>query len=366
MKKIAIVGAFGIGSTGDEAALTVLKDALQGYAELIVFMRNPTNEYSEHYGCELNYKLEHQTRETAKGRIFRGMNSGDNPEVLENIIRIFESCDLVILGPGDFINEDCKGFLQGALPEMVVMAWLAEMAGTPFMIYAASARLLKHEYAKYQIQWLIDKAAAVTFRDQYSVHLLQNSGIKRLNKIKVLPDPVRCFNINDRQDPVPGRLFLSVRSLAYKGEYAENKYRDLIRRIIVRYEGEILAIPMFISEDGYPDDITEIHEINMYVSSINEHHKIWPEETMHYISSCSRALVTRLHAAVMCYTLGIPFIAIAYEPKVIGFCKSVGATYFNIDSNENIVFDALIEAEPLEVKPVSMDGYLSLIKGVIG
>jgi len=363
--RIAIVGAFGIGSTGDEAGLTVLKDALKDYAELIVFMRNPTAEYAEHYNCKLWSKLEHHTREAARGRIFCGMNVGDNPVNIENIISIFKTCDLVMLGPGDFINEDCKGFLRGALPEMVVMAWLAEMAGTPFMIYAASARLLKEQYSKYQLQWLLNKAATITFRGRISVDLLEESGIKGVNKIKVLPDPVECFMINDRQTPVPGKLFLSVRSLAYKGKNTEIKYRHLIRNVIDKYEGEILSIPMFISDDGYPDDITEMYEINNNIKTINEHNKMWPEETMYYISSCSRGLTTRLHAAVMCYTLGIPFVSIAYEPKVIGFCESVGAKYFNIDSDPDTVFNALMAAEPIPVRHSSMNGYITAIKGVI-
>jgi len=362
MKKIAIVGAFGIGSTGDEAGLTVLKDALKWYADLVIFMRNPSVEYEKHHNCAVTYKMEHNTREAARGRIFNGMNYGDNPENIENIIRIFKSCDLVMLGPGDFINEDCKGFLRGALPEMAVMAWLAEMAGTPFMIYAASARLLKYQYSKYQIQWLINKAAAVTFRDKTSVQLLEKSGIKGLDKIQVFHDPVECFYTFNRENPIPGKLFLSVRSLAYKGKNTENKYRELIRNVIDKYKGEIVSIPMFISDDGSPDDITETHEINKNIKIINENSKMWPEKTMHYISSCSRALVTRLHAAVMCYTLGIPFVSIAYESKVIGFCESIGAKYFNIDSDANTVYDSLMSAEPISLRFSSMDGYIEAIK----
>lgn len=86
---------------------------------------------------------------------------------------------------------------------------------------------------------------------------------------------------------------------------------------------------------------------------------------MKYISLCSRALVTRLHAAVMCYNLEIPFVSIAYEPKVIGFCKSVGAKYFNVDSNPDEVFKALMEAEAIPSRKSNMKGYVAAIKQAV-
>jgi polysaccharide pyruvyl transferase WcaK-like protein len=360
MKKIAIVGAFGIGSLGDEIGLSVLKQALDGYAELTVYMRCPNQEYAGYHGVKVRRKLEHSTRGEAKGRFFRGLNTDDNPDIIGNLAEEFSEFDLIILGPGDFFNEDCRCFLRGALPEMVLMAWIAQMAGTPYMIYAASARYLISTYAVYQAKWLIGNAAVVTFRDPVSIANIFDSGIKTNNSIYLLPDPVRCFTPPCPSDRVDGRLFLSVRSLAYKGHFVLEQYRKIIDSVLSQYDGEVYPIPMFRSDDGYPDDVDEarvIYENSLTPSSL--------QETTELISSCSRALVTRLHAAVLCYNLGIPFLAISYEPKVKGFCKSVGAEYVEIIDGPDGVYERLMKTKPIPVEKRSMKGYVEHIKKII-
>jgi hypothetical protein len=57
--KIAIIGAFGIGSFGDEVGLQAIID-ITG-AEFTVLMRNPTKEYAEFYGVILERKQEGRT-----------------------------------------------------------------------------------------------------------------------------------------------------------------------------------------------------------------------------------------------------------------------------------------------------------------
>jgi polysaccharide pyruvyl transferase WcaK-like protein len=348
MKHVVVCGAFGIGSAGDEAGLRVLVDILDD-AKVTVLMRNPDPEYGRKYGVSVHPKLEHTTREEAGGRIFRGLNAGDNPRPIDELLRLLHTADLLILGPGDFINEDCPDVMRGALAEMAVMAWLAEWTGVPVMVYAASARRLTHTHAIAQARYLLTTAKVVTIRDRLSIGLLADAGLP-IDAIRECPDPVLCMPRDDRVPQIAEQLTLpvlavSVRWIGYRGEKINNQYRDLIRRVCARWEGSIITIPQFVSDDGYPDDRQEAREILPGAIHI-ETSGLYPWEVESYYRLADRALVTRLHAAVFCHRLGIPFASIAYEPKVNGFLNSIDHPVCFPTDDADVVWETLQEAQP--------------------
>jgi len=368
MKHVVVCGAFGIGSAGDEAGLRVLVDLLDD-ATVTVLMRNPDPEYGHRYGVGVHTKLEHATRDEAQGRIFQGLNAGDDPQPVEDILRILHTADLLILGPGDFFNEDCPGVMRGALAEMAVMAWLAEWAGVPVMIYAASARRLAHTYAIAQARYLLTMAKSVTIRDRLSIGLLADAGLYTDN-IRQCPDPV-LFMPQSEQVPeiveqlVQPVLAVSIRWLGYKGEKVQDAYRELVRGVCAKWEGSIITIPQFVSDDGYPDDRQEAREILPDAIHIDTS-GLYPWEVESYYQLAGRALVTRLHAAVFCHRLGVPFAAIAYEPKVEGFLAGIDRPICYPTDDTDFVWDTLMEAEHEQAKAVCADAYRSAINEAMG
>lgn len=375
MKKIIICGAFGIGSTGDEAALDVLVDAIKDFAFVSVFMRNPSPEYEKEHHVKAYRKLEHFSREEAKGRIFRGLNADDDPEIISATINILHAHDLLLLGPGDFINEDCSGFLRGALPEMTVMVWLSQMAGTPYIIYAASARLLEKEYSNHQLTWLLKNASAVMIKDTISfdnIYYLQPLSIlySRLNTLVekhhvfCLPDPVRCLKPDPLLKAPPSekpRLILSMRDLSYKGFIVNNKYLKTMRIITdnCKENFDICPVAMYVEPTCKND--RDIMQLMGYGRAFHAS----PRKLLAYFRGASRALVTRLHAAVFCYLSEVPFLAIAYEDKIRGFCEEVGASWVPLDTNPETMYNKLMEAKALPVVPVTMDPYVRIIKKIL-
>lgn len=358
-KHLAIVGAFGIGSIGDEAGLDTFVDLVADFAAVTVLMRCPTDAYARAHGVQVHNKLEHATRAQARGRAFVGMNAGDDPRPVEDIIALFGECDLVVLGPGDFFNEDVRGFLRGALAEMALMAWLAEMAGTPYMVYAASARQLRMGASRAQAGYILSHAAAVSVREERSRQLLVDAGVRGAERSVVLPDPVLAQGCK-RQATVPGRLGVSVRYVGYHGPAVAERYLMLVRYCALTHPGEAYTIPMFASGCGYPDDREVASEILPRASHV-ERINMDPQTVMQHWSTCERALVTRLHATVMCYSLGIPTVALAYEPKVAGFCESVGMRWFDLDADPVEVSSALESATAPVPVGHDMSGYRDLI-----
>jgi len=369
-RKIAIVGAFGIGSIGDEAGLDAFVRAVSDFASVTVLMRNPTEAYARQHGVLVHHKLEHTLRSDGARLAFRGMNGGDDPEPIEAILRLFTDTDLVVLGPGDFFNEDTGQFMRGALPEMALMAWLAEMAGTPYMVYAASARELRSVWAIAQASYIVSHAAAVTIRDRSSKNRLVSAGVRGAWKAVVCDDPVRATKPRVLQEPINGRLGLSVRWVGYRSD-ADN-YARIVSYIATKWTSkrstcsthadEVYTIPMFASGCGYQDDRETALQLAPGATHI-ESIRMTPADALYHWSSCERALTTRLHAAVMCYSLGIPFVALAYEPKVAGFCDTVGATWFPLSADPEEVRAALYSAQPLPVTEPNMGRYREIIQG---
>lgn len=362
-KKIIICGAFGIGSIGDEVGLDMLVSSVKDFAAVSVFMRNPSEAYEKAHSVTAFPKLEHTTRKEAEGRIFRGLNYNDDPSIISGMIRIISQHDLLLLGPGDFVNEDCPGFLRGALPEMVFMAWLSQMAGVPYMIYAASARKLGSAYAKYQLEWLLKNSSSTTIRDTRSIHSIGDCTSKK-NPMILTPDPVRC--LKPTNNPTKEGLLVSVRNLFYKGFQTRMNYIQTIRKVIslAKRKGPFSVgfISMFTNtamKDDFDESLLCDTEYSMNIFSSDNF-----QSTINHINTFSRALVTRLHAAVMCYTCGVPFVAISYEDKVRGFFEEVGATYVTLDTPPEEVYSLLMNAKPLPVEEVTMDPYVKEIKRI--
>jgi polysaccharide pyruvyl transferase WcaK-like protein len=120
---------------------------------------------------------------------------------------------------------------------------------------------------------------------------------------------------------------------------------------------------MFISDCGYPDDQNEASIIFDSLSNVQQirSFKNLYADNIEAWATCEKAIVTRLHAAVVCYSLGIPFVAIAYEPKVRGFCDSVGAVSVSVDSDPEEVISLFKTAIPLPVEPFDLTGYKNMI-----
>lgn len=362
-RRIAIVGAFGIGSIGDEAGLDAFIDLVADFAVVTVLMRNPTESYARAHSVLVAPKLEHKSRADGQRLAFRGMNGEDGPEPIEEVLRVFSEQDLVVLGPGDFLNEDTGQFMRGALPEMALMAWLAEMAGTPYMVFAASSRRLAAPWAIAQAGYVLSHAAAVTLRDPLSRELLVESGIRGAERAIVIRDPVRATQCM-RQEAVKDRLGLSVRYVGYQGPEMAERYAAIVEYVTIQHQGEVYSIPMFASGCGYQDDremALQLAPGATHVESIS----LTPGEAMGLWSTCERALVTRLHAAVMCYSLGVPFVALAYEPKVSGFCTSVGARWFPLTADPQEVADALYAAERIPPSSPDLGPYRSAVLAAI-
>ena len=335
MKKIVACGAFDIGSVGDEAALEFLRTALPvGEIDLTVLVRSPSEEYGRKRLVNVQRKLEHSSLEQAKGRNLRGFNADETTETLMPLFMMLEEADLLLLGPGAFINEQSKHMLKGALQEMYVMSLLADLAGCPYMIWGASANRIIDPILHGMVKDLVKRSVVTVLRDSLSLRRLILSGAPA-SKIRVIPDPVLGWDMvpmwkNIKKDHVA----VSVRDVSHVAN--QERFEAVIADVVIellRDGTDITFVPHFV-DGSKRDDLAVIDRIVVLIyywfyeneNPANNRYRdirVLYDNDLPAIEEVYRevkcVIGTRLHSCVMAARCGAPIVPLSYDPKIDGF-----------------------------------------------
>lgn len=365
-------GAYAINSAGDDASLEAMLVLLREYLgsesfDVRVLCRHPNEEFDNAFKVKTYQNLEYSTKESSLGKWLRGFNFGDPPEILMDMLYLFEEADLVILGAGNFINENSFGLFRGMLSRFCISAWFSKITDTPCMLYGLSASKLVSPLALKMTQWLLYNVSKVTFREKASVSLLKELGIAIPQDAEVLPDPVLYSScappsrVNEilQYECIPAasskRLAVSLRSLYQNGKSFSRNFLERMGQVIDGWTsegGEVLFIPQCTYELGgtYADDrnianaLLSILRYPKRTYVIKGHY--WPWEIESLYSCCDVALCIRLHGGVFACKHSVPTVALAYEPKVVGFWEWLGMKDFclPIDSSPDTILRGLKDA----------------------
>jgi polysaccharide pyruvyl transferase WcaK-like protein len=66
-----------------------------------------------------------------------------------------------------------------------------------------------------------------------------------------------------------------------------------------------------------------------------------PVRALDAIASCRAVVGVRLHAVILAAAAGVPFVGVAYDPKVSGFCTDAGALSLSTDFAPDTLLAAL-------------------------
>lgn len=373
MKTILFNGAYTIHSAGDDAPLEVILALLKEQLgtdtiKANVLCRHPNIKFDKAFGVSTLQNLEYTSKEASLDRWLRGFNFGDSQEILFEMIRHYKEADLVILGAGNFINNNSFGLFRGMLPRLCISAFLAKMTHTPCMLYGLSASELSSPLAISMTQWLLQNVSKVTFRESKSVKLLQSLNIKIPKETEVLPDPVLASScvlgpiiheIFEKEGiPVKStkpRLSMSLRNFHLRGEDMHHKFIQNISKVIDAWTsngGEVLFVAQCMYEQGQPHD----DDRNLAISlreSLKDSSQVYvlksqylPCEVEGFYSGSDVALCTRLHGGVFACKQDVPTIALAYEPKIYGFWEQIGMNKYCIpfDSSAETILERIEDA----------------------
>ncbi len=306
--KIGISGSYGGLNLGDEAILHSIIAQIRSSvdAEITVFSRNAEDTQRRH-------RPERVVPVRKLGR----------KEVEPEIKRL----DLLLIGGGGILYDaDAKTYLREAL--------IARDAGIPYMIYGAGAGPLRDPAVQAEVQKALDAAAAVSVRDRPSYRTLEDAGVRR--EITVTADPAMLlqpepcsFDVLEQEGITKKRklIGMSVREPGVAApDIREEHYHQLLANaadyMIDRYEAEVVFVPM---ERKY--DLHHAHAVGARM--------IWPDharilqgdytpgQILTIMKHFEFVVGMRLHFLIFAALQGIPFVALPYAKKVLGFIQDL-------------------------------------------
>lgn len=337
--KIVISGYYGFHNAGDEAMLLAILSSLRrdiADVEITVISGDPKLT-SVRYAVNSVHRF----------AIFR-------------IFLALMKCDLLISGGGSLLQDVTS--IRSLLYYLSIL-FMGKLCGKKVMLYAQGIGPITRSWLKSLTKWILQKVDVISVRDKESQQYLQDMGIYA-NKIHVTADAVFMLGRTSLDD---GKILLSRYNMDTDGGViavaVRSWHNDMFMGALVDaldnladHGKKILLIPF-----QYPSDMYVTKKLQKALRHdakvINK--ECSTDELLSIIGNVQMLIAMRLHALIFAAVMGIPFVALDYDPKVNGFVKLVnGSSAGDIDT---ITTDKILMAysEATEHK-VTLDNLSSL------
>ncbi|MDI6815985.1 MAG: polysaccharide pyruvyl transferase CsaB [Actinomycetota bacterium] len=295
MKKVLISGYYGFGNTGDEAILSAMVTSLKSEvpnAEITVASYRPF-ETEAKYGVKAI------------------------PRSVGSVRQALKKSDLFISGGGGLLQDVTS---IRSLVYYCSLLLLARLERVPIMIYGQGIGPLNRYFSRFLTKLAISGANVIAVRDEGSKKMLQQIGVRREVVVTgdpaLLLKPVRMSRLNGLERPIVGFALRAWRGIEF------GRIAAAADSIKARTGSSIVFIPFHAKrDDSVAEQITaRMKEPATVINGIE-----LPAEVMGVIGELDVLVGMRLHSNIFAALQGIPFLPVAYDPKVDEFSKAVGA-----------------------------------------
>lgn len=307
MSNVVISGYYGSRNAGDEAMLAAMVEVLSDLnpkVNITVISANPEDTRSRH-GVKAVGWLD------AWG-----------------IFSSLRKADILLSGGGSLLQNVTS---RRSLYYYLLIIWLAQLLGTPVMLYAQGIGPIYGRIARWVMGYIGNRVKMITVRDRGSLKELEALGINK-PEIEPTADPVHAIHqvetdqgkdILARHGVTVGEKPLVCISVREWGnvEHFKNVVAQAADRIAEEFNATVIFLPM-----QYPEDVRTAEAV-----AERTRHKavILPEEyntsqLLSIVGNMDLLISIRLHALIFAGVMGVPMIGISYDPKVDRFLESVG------------------------------------------
>jgi polysaccharide pyruvyl transferase CsaB len=307
--RVGISGSYGGLNLGDEAILRSMIDQLRASLplEITVFSRNPHDTLQRH-GVERAVPVRDLIR--------------------SEVCREIKSLDLFILGGGGILfDAEAETYLREVM--------LAHEFGVPVMIYAVGAGPLKERNPQKMVREALNQAAVITVRERSAQRLLEEVGVSR--RITVTADPALLLEPEPLpedvllKDHLAGKRNLIGMSVREPGPAAPDIRPDSYHALLAdaadymvdRFNADVVFVPM----ERRMLDMQHSHAV---ISRMLHPQRSWVlkgEYTSGQMLSLMKhfefAVGMRLHFLIFAALQEVPFVALPYSSKVLGFLEDL-------------------------------------------
>ena len=309
MKKIVICGYHGFANSGDEALLKAMIDTLRNkYADLSITVLSMKPESTRKlYNVESVYRYN-----------------------LLKIYRLFKNSDLFIFGGGSLLQDITS---KRSLYYYLTILNMAIKSGIKVMLYGNGIGPLVHSKSRARVAGCLNKVDLITLRDDLSDKLLAEIGVNK-PPVYITADPAFTLRFEDLPK---NDLLLSEAKIPSGTKYAVVSVRDWekvdpnfaysIAKCCDNLYSKHGIVSLFVPMQ-YKDD----EEISLNIISKMEskgyiiRRPLEIDEVFSLIGFSTLSIGMRLHTLIYATTLGVPIVALSYDPKVEAFMQSLHQT----------------------------------------
>ncbi|MCL6451769.1 MAG: polysaccharide pyruvyl transferase CsaB [Acetobacteraceae bacterium] len=308
MARVVLSGYYGFHNAGDEAMLRAILDALESRIprlSVTVLSADPFHTRREH-GVD------------AIGRMD-----------LARIYSRLRQADLFISGGGSLLQDVTS---DRTLAYYLGLLSLARSLGRRTMVYGQGIGPLRSTVGRALARWVLDRVGLITVRDEASVQELVGLGVTR-PRVVLAADPVLGLNLP--RGPEEGARILAEEGVGADGRplvgvalrpWPNARGFERVLAAAVDHLTQALGVEAVFLCLQLPQDL----EVSKRVAALLRrparvlHRRYGPHQIMSILSRLELVVGVRLHALVFAAMMNVPFLGLAYDPKIDGFLHSLG------------------------------------------
>lgn len=300
--RVAVSGYYGCGNAGDEAVLAGIREAFVRQAgsrvQLVVFSQDPASTLQMH-GLPAIYRMS-----------------------LASLRSALKETDLLLSGGGSLLQDTTS------MRSLLYYLWVVRLAyahRVPVMFYAQGMGPFRRPLSRALVRIVANRANYITVRDEPSLRLLQNLGVKR-PPIEQTADP--AFALSPASSEAVDALFqaeslpkdepligVALRSWGGTGESPLDSYAQLLLELRRRTGLRIVLLPMHSVDDVVFSET--VAALTKEPTAFPVVRSVYPPAVLLGLVERMQAVVAmRLHTLIFAARTAVPPFALSYDPKV--------------------------------------------------
>lgn len=328
--QVLMSGYYGFDNAGDDAILQAVQQEIlaqdQGDNIQICVLSNNPKETTARYGLGAIHRFD-----------------------LIGVARQMWQSDGLISGGGSLLQDRTSN--RSLLYYLSIMR-LAELFHKPVFLYANGIGPVTRKKNRQRVRRAVERASAITLRDQDSAQELRDMGVKREDLV-VTADPVQLLTPAPEEEGktilkeagITGEfVVVSVRDWVYLGKFP----RELAKLCDHLYSQHQLQVLFVLMQPVRDFPVSREVQRKMVRPSIILQDDISPSQLMAVLGQAKLCVAMRLHTLIFSGRMGVPLLGLVYDPKVESYLKDwgmpVGGKVADFDGETAIVLaDKLLE-----------------------
>ncbi len=307
-RTILLCGNFGFNNLGDDTILDVLVKHLRQQGAAPVVLAGDPAAVSQRWGVQAVFWQ-------------------DWPAIWQALA----ACDAVVVGGGGLFQEYWGTDLETlfsprhhSLTYYCGIAFAAQLLGVPYLFHGIGAGPLASPTGKELVRSALAGAARISLRDPGSLQSLQAAGIAAQRAVVSADLAAVAFESPWRKKrPEKPHLVVNLRPwpLWPAFEASLDRLAAHIAELARPQQAQISLVAFTRGPDSHHSDevLMQAFRLRLHDQGLQQVELITPEkldDAQRVFARAHGALVMRYHAALFAAFAGIPFVAVAYDPKV--------------------------------------------------